>query len=224
MLLLTSCVSAAVPEETTGPTADASASAEAGSTPDAGGEESAEPTPEAPEPEWDVPDPLTFEAGVDLDPELIPQWSDPYLADEDFESSIADDGNGGWGYRHIETQCEVIFWQGRIELGDGDDSELSDLLLAHTLGADVSQVTPQAEDLPGAFQTITEGTVDARVLRANDPNSGANGIFAARSFGAVQSGVTVRLECPEGQDATVMWERLTTEYRGLTLMIMPLLG
>ena len=225
-VVLTSCSQATDPEASTGPSASSSSSssAEASASADPSAEPSESSTPETPDPALEIPDPLTFAAGAELDLELIPQWSDPYLFDEDFSVATADSGNGAWSYLHEQTQCTITFWQGRLQLGEGDDSTLSDMLLANLLGADIGQVTQQSEDLPEAFITHVGGVVEARVLRATDPSSGATGIYSARSFGAQQTGVSALLNCPEGQDSAAMWTRLSSEYNGLTLLMMPLLG
>ena len=223
-VLLTSCSQAAIPESAPTPSASVSSSADASASTAPSAEPSESATPEEPDPALEIPNPLTFAAGAELDPELIPQWNDPYLVNPDFSVSAADDGNGGWSYLHGETQCVISFWQGRLELGEADDSALSDLLLANRLGADAAQISQQAADLPDAYQTHVGGTVDARMVMGKDPSSGATGIYTARSFGAQQTGVAALLGCPAGQDSQAMWARLVTEYNGLTLMMMPLLG
>lgn len=154
---------------------------------------------------------LTFAAGADLDPALIAQWSDTFGADSDYTASRPDDGKGNWGYTSTTTQCIVSFWQGGLAglSATGDDSTLSDALLAVRLGVTVEELAPHTSDT--AVAASPEGIVEMRAVTGADSTSGVNYVVAARAFGTLKAGVIADVTCPAGQDAKAQFTAMAAK-------------
>ncbi|MFG6401672.1 MULTISPECIES: hypothetical protein [unclassified Microbacterium] len=206
---VTACSPAALPDEAAEPSEQPTSSP------------SIEATTEA-DAEAGVPADLTFAAGADLDPSVGGQWGDAMIADADFAVAQADNGEGGWSYTHLATQCEVAFWQGDVSnlAVAGDDAALSDSVLAAWFQATAAEITPYALDEQLPLNLGGAGTFDVRTVGGESSETGENYVVSARGFGAFQGGYVVSVTCPQGQDAVALRDELRDDY--LSLVLAPL--
>ena len=162
-----------------------------------------EETPDA-EPAEETPDAassrFTFEDGTTLTGSSQIQWGDGLYADDGWELTSPDDGNGNWGYTTVDGSCAVAFWQGTLDelTLSGDDSTDSDALIAFFLETTVEQVGEVAGDTELGYQTTGAGGLDARwVIGQQDDRTWS---LIARSFSAAGVGVYLLVDC-SGVDA-----------------------
>ncbi|WP_426187280.1 hypothetical protein [Microbacterium sp. TWP3-1-2b2] len=192
-LPLSGCMSSSIPSETP-------AVEETNSTP--------EPTPdESGESSGDAPATLSFEDGDLLSADAYIEWGDGLLADDGWESTSPDDGNGGWAYGTIDGTCTAQFWQGYtsdVQVTPGDDAASSDAILGALLQTDAATITPNAVD--GAFSYQIGGNTDVANRQITGQDGDRTWIMAARAFATPGLGVYVIVDCTGGDANAVLAE------------------
>lgn len=194
ILPLSGCLAAGIPED----------------APDTEPSASSAPEESAPaESDGDLPEALTFEAGVELSESAYIEWGDGLLSDENWEVVAPDNGEGGWIYGTVDGTCTAQFWQGYtsdVETSPGDDSLSSDAMIALLLDSDTATITPSATD--GAFSYLSGGNdgVEHRQVAADE--DGRMWIMAARSFATVGVGLYVIVDCT-GADVFAVFDEVT---------------
>ena len=188
-IALTGCLSAMIP--------DAVATSTAAPTPDQTGDGS-----------WAGTD-LTFDAGALLASGTYIEWADGMIASDDYAVDSPDDGNGGWSYTHLATQCIASFWQGTITDFDltGGDEYLSDQVLAQDFGEQAADITPYAGDVQLAL--LSGADVDMRVVTGADDTTSY--VVVARGFAALGVALYFSLDCPAGQDAETVFGEVSDD-------------
>lgn len=167
-----------------------------------------EPTPaESGEPSGDAPAALSFEDGDLLSDDVYIEWGDGLLADDGWESTSPDDGNGGWAYGTIDGSCTAQFWQGYtsdVQVTPGDDAASSDAILGALLQTDAATITPNAVD--GAFSYQIGGNTDVANRQITGQDGDRTWIMAARAFATPGLGVYVIVDCTGGDANAVLAE------------------
>ena len=168
------------------------------------------PTPEqSDETEGGAPATLSFEDGDLLTDSVYVEWSDGLLADDGWEVTSPDDGNGGWAYGTIDGTCTAQFWQGftpDIPVTPGDDSASSDAILGTLLQTDAASITPHAVD--GAFSYQSTGNTDVANRQITGQDGDRTWIMAARAFATPGLGFYVIVDCTSGDANAILSEVL----------------
>lgn len=188
---LAGCLSAMIPDAPSTPTSSAAPEP----TKSTGGAEGADGS-------WSGGD-LGFADGTRLASGTYIEWADGMAASDDYAVASPDDGNGNWSYTHVATQCVASFWQGRVsdfDLTAGDEN-LSDQVLAHDFGQEVSALTPYASDVQLAL--LGGSGVDMRAVSGSDETTSY--VVVARGFAALGVALYLSLDCPTGQDAETVF-------------------
>ncbi|GAA1540364.1 hypothetical protein HD600_001038 [Microbacterium ginsengiterrae] len=154
-----------------------------------------------------VPSALTFDAGTALPASAYIEWGDSLMADDGWEITSPDDGNGSWTHGTVDGTCTAQFWQGftgDVDTVPGDDSASSDAILATLLQTDPATVTAHASDGTFSYQVGGNADVDHRRLASGQDDR--NWIMAARAFTATGIGVYLLLDCTGGDVEAVFAE------------------
>lgn len=165
------------------------------------------PTQSTPDAEGDLPETLAFEDGAMLPESAYIEWGDSLMADDGWEVTSPDDGNGTWTYGTADGTCTAQFWQGftgDVETEPGNDSVSSDAILATILQTDVASVTEHAVD--GAFSYQVGGNADVEQRQLAGEQDDRAWTMAARAFTATGVGVYVIVDCTGGDVDAVFSE------------------
>ncbi|MBT2496322.1 hypothetical protein J7E45_11965 [Microbacterium sp. ISL-59] len=148
---------------------------------------------------------LTFEEGLDLDPDTYIEWGDGFIADEQWEMVSPDDGNGGWTYGTADGTCTVRFWQGHmtdVPVVEGDDSASSDAILGVLLETPTSDITPVATTGEFSYMAGGNGGVEMRQVSAVDGSR--SWLMAARAFTRTGVGLYTIVDCTANDAEKIM--------------------
>lgn len=170
---------------------------------------SPEPTTEreSVETDGDLPATLSFDDGTLLPETAYVEWGDGLRADDGWEVTAPDDGNGGWTYGTIDGTCTAQFWQGLVSdvpTTPGDDRTSSDAILGVLLESDATEISPHAVD--GAFTYQLGGGRDVAFRQLTGEQDGRTWIMSARAFTATGAGVYVIVDCTGGDANAVLDE------------------
>ncbi|KDA06923.1 hypothetical protein DC31_07570 [Microbacterium sp. CH12i] len=153
----------------------------------------------------DLPATLSFDDGGLLPSTTYIEWGDGLMADDGWEITSPDDGNGGWTYGTIDGTCTAQFWQGLasdVDFTSGDDKVASDAMLGALLQTDAASISPHAVD--GAFAYQIGGNADVANRQVTGQEDGRTWIMAARAFTATGAGVYVIVDCTGGDVKAVL--------------------
>jgi hypothetical protein len=161
-----------------------------------------------------IGDDLSFEAGNDLDPAVVAQFSDPFIMDSEWTVKSPDDGAGNWSYMDPSNQCSVSFHQGALSTAtvvtDGDDRATTASFLGDLLSTDQQTIEDNASGSGISYNFEGAGTVDTLLLQGTD-DDGSNWKVAGRAFGTLGSGLYIDVTCkPEG-DLDSVYDTVTTK-------------
>lgn len=154
-----------------------------------------------------APAALSFDEGDLLSESVYIEWGDGLMADDGWEVTAPDDGNGGWTYGTIDGTCTAQFWQGYtsdVQVTPGDDSASSDAILGTILQADAATITPNAVD--GAFSYQVGGNADVAHRQITGQDGDRTWIIAARAFATPGVGVYLIVDCTGGDANAVLSE------------------
>ncbi|WP_161793728.1 DUF4190 domain-containing protein [Agreia bicolorata] len=159
-------------------------------------------------------DDLSFEAGNDLDPSTVAQFSDPFVIDSDWTVVSPDDGQGNWSYLDPSGLCTVSFHQGKmggqVSVTTGDDRATTEDFLAVVLKTDASTIAGKASDSTISYNFEDMGTVDTLLMQGTD-DDGSNWKLAGRAFGELDSGLYIDVTCKSGGDLDSVYDTVTTK-------------
>ncbi|MCS3843316.1 hypothetical protein [Microbacterium sp. AK031] len=154
-----------------------------------------------------APATLSFEDGDLLSDSVYIEWGDGLMTDDGWETTSADDGNGGWAYGTIDGTCTAQFWQGYtsdVQVTPGDDSASSDAMLGAILQTDAATITPNAVD--GAFSYQVGGNTDVANRQITGQDGDRTWIMSARAFATPGLGVYLIVDCTGGDTKAVLAE------------------
>lgn len=166
------------------------------------------PTAEEPtEQDGSLPTTLSFEDGALLPATAHVEWGDGLMADDGWQVTTADDGNGGWAYGTVDDTCAAQFWQGLasdVPTTPGDDRASSDAILGVLLQSDAASVAPHAVD--GAFTYQLGGEREVAFRQLTGEQGGHDWIMSARAFTATDAALYVIVDCAGGDANAVLDE------------------
>lgn len=174
------------------------------------------PVTASPSPTEEAITDLTFAAGEDLPTTAVVEWADPLADGDGYTLSRPDDGGGSWAYTDSVTECYVSFYQGTVDGIDysASDEAASEAVLMARSGVDEANAEEWV-DTSSLRLLPSGGTVEVQRFYASAPQGSM--VIAARAFGSLGVGMTVKDMCPADVDA---WEHfLTLDESGLGIMI-----
>ncbi|QIG40456.1 hypothetical protein G5T42_14050 [Microbacterium sp. 4R-513] len=162
---------------------------------------------------------ITLQDGDLLDPSQTAVWADPLAGADGYSVLTADEGDGSWSYKSDRTGCIVGYWHG--PLGDtsagGDDSALSDELLAAQFGTTADEVAGFVQNDAAPFRTPSE-LVQTRAVAGADEETATTYLVAARAFSALGEGFVATLRCPATTNVQAMWSLLSSDPNAFQLV------
>lgn len=153
-------------------------------------------------PSTGLPATMSFTDGASLPATAYIQWGDGLFADDGWQLSSPDDGNGNWAYTSTDGLCTAAFWQGRLEgleTVTDDDRTTTEDVLEYFLGTGLQFQTASL-----SYQTGGTRVLDA--LIASWTESGHERAVISRGFGVPGVGIYLSLDCTGGDIIMVMSE------------------